>query len=142
MIKNGMRPVHPGEILFEEFMKPAEPPIKVARQSATKMLKEIGGLLVDTSSWESRLRAANVPQAMLAAVSETSATWHKTFSDLRMELERVLIDAVNNGNPLLLQEALTKASNLTQQYRAESVTTKRLMAPAPKSRGKKSEGGQ
>jgi len=27
MIQNGMRPVHPGEILFEEFMKPAEPPI-------------------------------------------------------------------------------------------------------------------
>ena len=27
MIKNGIRPVHPGEILFEEFMKPSEPPI-------------------------------------------------------------------------------------------------------------------
>ena len=27
MIKNGMRAVHPGEILLEEFMKPAEPPI-------------------------------------------------------------------------------------------------------------------
>ncbi len=27
MIKNGMRPVHPGEILLEEFMKTAEPPI-------------------------------------------------------------------------------------------------------------------
>ena len=27
MLKNGMRPVHPGEILFEEFMKPSEPPI-------------------------------------------------------------------------------------------------------------------
>ena len=24
MIKNGMRPVHPGEILFEEFMQPLE----------------------------------------------------------------------------------------------------------------------
>jgi plasmid maintenance system antidote protein VapI len=27
MIKNGMRPVHPGEILLEEFMKPTEPQI-------------------------------------------------------------------------------------------------------------------
>ena len=27
MIKNGMRPVHPGEILLEEFMKLSEPPI-------------------------------------------------------------------------------------------------------------------
>ena len=27
MIKNEMRPVHPGEILFEEFMKPSDPPI-------------------------------------------------------------------------------------------------------------------
>ena len=26
-MKNGMRPVHPGEILLEEFMKAAEPPI-------------------------------------------------------------------------------------------------------------------
>ena len=31
MIKNGMRPIHPGEILFEEFMKPAEPPINANR---------------------------------------------------------------------------------------------------------------
>ena len=27
MIKNGMRPVHPGEILFGEFLKPSHPPI-------------------------------------------------------------------------------------------------------------------
>lgn len=27
MIKNGTRPAHPGEILFEEFMKPSDPPI-------------------------------------------------------------------------------------------------------------------
>ena len=26
-MKNGMRPVHPGEILLEEFMKAGEPPI-------------------------------------------------------------------------------------------------------------------
>jgi len=31
MIKNGVRPVHPGEILFEESMKPAEPPINANR---------------------------------------------------------------------------------------------------------------
>jgi antitoxin HigA-1 len=27
MMKNGMRPVHPGEILLEEFMKPSAPPL-------------------------------------------------------------------------------------------------------------------
>ncbi|MDH5739620.1 MAG: HigA family addiction module antitoxin [Nitrospira sp.] len=27
MIKNGMRPVHPGEILLEDFLKPSDPPI-------------------------------------------------------------------------------------------------------------------
>ncbi len=27
MIKNGMRPIHPGEILLEEFLKPSDPPI-------------------------------------------------------------------------------------------------------------------
>jgi plasmid maintenance system antidote protein VapI len=25
MVNNGMRPVHPGEILLKEFMKPSEP---------------------------------------------------------------------------------------------------------------------
>ena len=27
MTKNGMRPIHPGEILLEEFMKAGEPPL-------------------------------------------------------------------------------------------------------------------
>lgn len=27
MIKNGMRPIHPGEILLEEFLKQSDPPI-------------------------------------------------------------------------------------------------------------------
>ena len=27
MVKNGMRPFHPGEILLEELMKPSEPPM-------------------------------------------------------------------------------------------------------------------
>ena len=27
MAKNDMRPIHPGEILLEEFMKPSDPPI-------------------------------------------------------------------------------------------------------------------
>ena len=31
MIKNGMRPIHPGEILLEEFMKPSAPPINANR---------------------------------------------------------------------------------------------------------------
>lgn len=31
MIKNGMRPVHPGEILFEEFLKPSEPRINATQ---------------------------------------------------------------------------------------------------------------
>ena len=31
MMKNGMRPVHPGEILLEEFMKPSAPPMNANR---------------------------------------------------------------------------------------------------------------
>ncbi len=31
MIKNGMRPIHPGEILWEEFMKASDPPINAHR---------------------------------------------------------------------------------------------------------------
>ena len=30
-MKHGMRPVHPGAVLLEEFMKPAEPPINANR---------------------------------------------------------------------------------------------------------------
>jgi len=30
-MKNGMRPVHPGEILLEEFMKPSAPPMNANR---------------------------------------------------------------------------------------------------------------
>ncbi len=37
MVKNGMRPVHPGEILLEEFMKPSEPPF-----SANMLGKALG----------------------------------------------------------------------------------------------------
>jgi addiction module HigA family antidote len=37
MIKNGMRPIHPGEILVEEFLKPAEPPL-----NANTLAKAIG----------------------------------------------------------------------------------------------------
>jgi addiction module HigA family antidote len=37
MVKNGMRPVHPGEILLEEFLKPSAPPI-----NANTLAKAIG----------------------------------------------------------------------------------------------------
>lgn len=37
MVKNGMRPVHPGEILLEEFMKPSSPGI-----NANMLAKAIG----------------------------------------------------------------------------------------------------
>ena len=36
-MKNGMRPVHPGEILLEEFMKPAKPAI-----NANMLAKALG----------------------------------------------------------------------------------------------------
>lgn len=37
MLKNRMRPIHPGEILLEEFMKPASPPL-----NANMLAKAIG----------------------------------------------------------------------------------------------------
>ena len=37
MRKSGMRPVHPGEILLEEFMKPSDPPI-----NANMLAKALG----------------------------------------------------------------------------------------------------
>jgi len=58
MIKNGMRPVHPGEILFEEFMKSAEPPINanmlakaldVPANRITAIIKGQRGITGDTA---------------------------------------------------------------------------------------------
>ena len=58
MIKNGMRPIHPGEILFEEFMKPAKPPIyanrlakalEVPTNRITIMIKGQRGITGDTA---------------------------------------------------------------------------------------------
>lgn len=58
MIKNGMRPVHPGEILLEEFMKPSDPPInanmlakalEVPANRITAIIKEQRGITGDTA---------------------------------------------------------------------------------------------
>ena len=58
MIKNGMRPVHPGEVLLEEFMKPSAPPINanmlakaisVPANRITAILKGQRGITGDTA---------------------------------------------------------------------------------------------
>ena len=58
MIKNGMRPVHPGEILLEEFMKPTAPPINanmlakaidVPANRITAIIKGQRGITGDTA---------------------------------------------------------------------------------------------
>jgi antitoxin HigA-1 len=58
MVKSGMRPVHPGEILLEEFMKPADPPINanmlakalgVPPNRITAILKGQRGITGDTA---------------------------------------------------------------------------------------------
>jgi len=58
MTKNGMRPVHPGEILLEEFMKPADPAINanmlakaldVPANRITAIIKGQRGITGDTA---------------------------------------------------------------------------------------------
>lgn len=58
MVKSGMRPVHPGEILLEEFMKPSNPPINanmlakalgVPPNRITAILKGQRGITGDTA---------------------------------------------------------------------------------------------
>ncbi|TKB59574.1 MAG: addiction module antidote protein, HigA family [Nitrospira sp.] len=58
MVKNGMRPVHPGEILLEEFMKPAVSAINanmlakaldVPANRITSIIKEQRGITGDTA---------------------------------------------------------------------------------------------
>ena len=58
MTKNGMRPVHPGEVLLEEFMKPSDPPInantlakalEVPANRITAIIKGQRGITGDTA---------------------------------------------------------------------------------------------
>jgi len=58
MVKNGMRPVHPGEILLEEFMKASNPPInantlakalEVPANRITAIIKGQRGITGDTA---------------------------------------------------------------------------------------------
>lgn len=58
MVKNSMRPVHPGEILLEEFMKPSDPPInanmlakalEVPANRITAIIKGQRGITGDTA---------------------------------------------------------------------------------------------
>ncbi|MBX3330535.1 MAG: HigA family addiction module antidote protein [Nitrospira sp.] len=58
MTKNGMRPIHPGEILLEEFMKPCDPPInanslakalEVPANRITAIIKGQRGVTGDTA---------------------------------------------------------------------------------------------
>ena len=58
MIKNGMRPVHPGEVLLEEFMRPSDPAInantlakalEVPANRITTIIKGQRGITGDTA---------------------------------------------------------------------------------------------
>ena len=92
MIKNGMRPVHPGEILLEEFMKPSAQPInanmlakaiEVPANRITAIIKGQRGITGDTA-------------VRLAAFFNTTAEFwmnlQKTY-ELRLA-ERALPDRV------------------------------------------------
>ncbi len=58
MVKNGMRPIHPGEILWEEFLQPSAPPLNantlakalgVPANRITAILKGQRGITGDTA---------------------------------------------------------------------------------------------
>jgi addiction module HigA family antidote len=58
VIKNGMRPIHPGEILLQDFMKPSDPPINanalakaldVPANRITAIIKGQRGITGDTA---------------------------------------------------------------------------------------------
>jgi addiction module HigA family antidote len=58
MVKNGMRPIHPGEILLEEFLQPSHPPLNantlakalgVPANRITAILKGQRGITGDTA---------------------------------------------------------------------------------------------
>ncbi len=92
MIKNGMRPVHPGEILLEEFLKPSVPPINAHRLAKaidvpanriTAILKGQRGITGDTA-----VRLA----AFLNTTAEFWMNLQKTY-ELRLA-ERALPDKV------------------------------------------------
>jgi addiction module HigA family antidote len=88
MIHNGMRPVHPGEILLEEFMKPSDPPINASTLAKalempanriTAILKGQRGITGDT---------AMLPRDLFNTTAEFWMNLQKT-DELRLA-ERVL----------------------------------------------------
>ena len=54
MIKNGMRPVHPGEILLEEFIKPSDPRINANTLPKPSKCRRIGSRRFSKASVASR----------------------------------------------------------------------------------------
>jgi plasmid maintenance system antidote protein VapI len=41
MVKNGIRPIHPGEILLEEFLQPSDPPLNANTLAKALRVREI-----------------------------------------------------------------------------------------------------
>jgi hypothetical protein len=139
--------------------------IKSARQAAGATIKQIGHLLIDVSSWKTRLESAGVPTHVVDAYNQTSARWSTELHTLRADLEAVMITAVNKNAPAdLLAEVkqvrrsdimllgvwvfvlvhsnyicthdTDEAKDTIARFNTESTSVKRLAAPSGKSRNK------
>ena len=99
MIKNGMRPVHPGEILFEEFMKPSERPInanmlaKALEVPANRVTAIINGQRGITGDTAVRL-----------------ATFFNTTAEFWMNLQKTYGCALPNGLCLVRSESTSNST--------------------------------
>ena len=73
MIKNGMRTVHPGEILLEEFMKPSTPPINanMLAKAIDVPANRITAILKDEDGFGRQLQRAEFDYLVSSRAAQT-----------------------------------------------------------------------
>ena len=104
MFKNGMRPVHPGEVLSEEFLKPLALTVDQLAEALNKPLKEINELA-------QQKRDIDAPTALrLAKAFGTSAEfWMNLQSMYSLRIaEMTASQAIDEVKPLISPEVPAK----------------------------------
>ena len=90
MFKNGMRPIHPGEVLREDFLKPLgmsanalAKALNVAAPRVNDIVRERRGVSADTAMRLARLNSVSLKLPALNALPGRSPRWqHKICSGL------------------------------------------------------------
>lgn len=118
----------------------ARNPLKVARGAVSRKVKDLSTYLLQVQGWPQALRDNTVPEDMIVAATRTSDELAAKLTALRQELEQTLVRCTTDTDVPELEALVDKVSSMTEQFQAASVSVKRLLAPAPKAKGKANAG--